>query len=130
MTDTTTPAPTPTFPRPTLWTKIRDWVTAKLNAAEVVLAEDEKELLALLAPLFANAESAALQDLVTFVRGVLVTMEDPSNQTLEALERIVMNGLSKLGSSLQPVAIGLGSSALQALIGLVLASLPKPVQQA
>lgn len=109
----------------TLWDKFKTWVNGEVQAVAPVLTADEQDLVGLVKPLFAGAEAVGLSQLVTFIRGVLVAVEAPGSKTLPDLETIVMNGLSRLGSGLQPVAVGLGSSVLQALIGLVLASLPK-----
>lgn len=104
------------------WTKVVAWWN---GTAVPALENDEKQLLALVQPLFGAAEAAALQDLVQFVTGVLTQVE--KGQDLATLEAAVLNALQTAGSELQTLAKGLGSNVLQALIGLILAKLAPAV---
>lgn len=100
------------------WSNIVSWWN---GTAVPALQADEKELLALLQPLFGAAEAAALQDLVVFVKGVLTQVQ--AGQDLASLESAVLNALEAVGGNLLSIGKGLGSNVLQALIGLILAQL-------
>lgn len=125
----TPPAPAPSLIQQfetaavTLWDKIKAWAKGEAATISVVLSADEKAILSLFQPLFAAAEASALQDLLTFIRGVLTTT--PTQESLDAWETVVLNGLSKLGGDLETLAKSLGSQVLQGLIAFTLANLPK-----
>jgi hypothetical protein len=113
----------------TLWDKIKTWLAGAAHAAEVELSNDEKALMALIRPLFGQAEAAALQSLVHFITGAVTAVG--TSRTLADWESAILNGLGAAESELLPLARGLGSDLLQALIGLVLGRLraaPAPVQ--
>lgn len=109
----------------TLWDKIKAaFATAETEVA-VYLTKEEGQILALIQPLFAAAEAAAIQDLVQFVQGVVTSAENPGSMDLADWETAILNGLQKVGGDLETLAKSLGSNVLQALIGLVLAALAK-----
>jgi hypothetical protein len=101
-----------------LWAKLVAWWN---GTAVPVLQNDEKELMALVEPLFGAAEAAIVQDLTVFIKGVLTQVQ--AGQDLATLEASVLNALEAVGGQLLTVAKGLGSNVLQALIGLILAKL-------
>jgi len=107
----------------TLWDKIKAWIGGEVQTVSVVLSADEQALLSLFQPLLASAEASALQDLLTFIRGVLTTT--PAQSSLDAWETIILQGLEKLGGELATLAKSLGSNVLQGLIAFTLAALPK-----
>lgn len=111
-----------------LWAKLVSWWN---GTAVPVLQNDEKELMALVEPLFGAAEAAIVQDLTVFIKGVLTQVQ--AGQDLATLEAAVLNALQAVGGQLLTVAKGLGSNVLQALIGLILAKLaasaPAPAQE-
>lgn len=103
-----------------LWTKLVNWWN---NTAVPELERDEKAVLALLQPLLAQAEAAAISDLTVFITAVLTQVEKGGD--LATLEAAVLNALQTAEHELLDTAKALGSNALQALIGLILAKLPK-----
>ena len=107
----------------TLWDKIKAWLSSTAQTVEVQFSKDEQIVLGILQPLLGAAEAALLQDLITFIRGVLTSGRTAGG--LDEWETIILNGLSSLKGELLTLAQGLGSNVLQALIGLVLADLAK-----
>jgi hypothetical protein len=108
----------------TLWDKLKALLGGAEQAVQVDFTKSELEVVAIAQPLLAAAEAAAIRDLVIFVRGVLTAHPDPASMTVSDWETAVMNGLGKLGGDLLVTAQQLKSTLLQALISLVLASLP------
>lgn len=109
----------------TLWDKIKAAFSTAEAEVAIYLTKEESQLLALVQPLFGAAEAAAIQDLIQFVQGVLTSAEKPGSMDLPDWETAVLNGLSKVGGEVEALAKSLGSNVLQALIGLILASLAK-----
>lgn len=108
----------------TVWSKLQSLFASAGQAISLEFSKTEQEVIAIAQPLFAAAEAAAVRDLVIFVRGVLSAHPNPGSMTVADWETAVMNGLGKLGGELLATAQTLKSNLLQALISLVLASLP------
>jgi hypothetical protein len=109
----------------TLWDKVSAWFASAAQMIEVFLSKDEQQILALMKPILGAGDASAVQDLITFVSGLLTAIENPGASTLADLETAVLNGLEKAGSELAILARGMGSASLQALIGLVLSRLAR-----
>lgn len=105
-----------------LWAKFVAIFNGVVEVAEVEFSADEKAILALMQPLLASAEAATVQDLITFIKGVL--SQAKTAKDLPTFESDVLNALQATGSELLALAKSLGSNLLQALIAFVLASLP------
>ena len=108
----------------TLWQKVVAWFTTEEKQVEVFLSKEEQMIMELFQPIMGAGEATLMQDLITFIRGVLLSGQTAGS--LDAWETIVLNGLTKLGGELLDLAKSMGSNALQALIGLALSQLPKP----
>jgi len=130
MTDTpatAAPAPAPASSDPlaqvgakisTLWKKFVGWIDGSVLP---VLQSDEKQLVALFEPILNAGEAQAVQDLKVAITGVLTQVKP--GQDLPTLEGIVLSALQVVDSELFALAKSMGSNALQALIGLILAKM-------
>jgi hypothetical protein len=101
-----------------LWQKFVSWFD---GSALPVLQNDEKQLVALFQPILNAGEAQTVQDLKVAITGILTQVQ--KGQDLATLEGVVLSALQVVGSELYDLAKGMGSNALQALIGLILAKM-------
>lgn len=101
-----------------LWKKFVSWFD---GTALPALEKDEQQVVALFEPILNAGEAQALQDLKVAVTGVLTQVQ--KGKTLDELEGIVLSALEVVSAELYDLAKGMGSNALQALIGLILAKI-------
>jgi hypothetical protein len=108
----------------TIWDKFTAWVGGEAHAAAVVFSAEEQAVLAAFAPILRAAEGVTLATLISFIRNALSA--SATAKDLPTWEAEILNALEAEGGQLFTIAKGLGSNLLQALIAVLLASVPKP----
>lgn len=101
-----------------LWKKFVSWFD---GTALPALQKDEQQVVALFKPILNAGEAQAVQDLKVAITGILTQVQ--KGQDLATLEGVVLSALELVGTELYDLAKGMGSNALQALIGLILAQM-------